>query len=400
MSTIDSHLPLTAKLFGGEIISLHPKSCLNTRFRALDCSICAAVCPAKGAITIAGGGPPVLDNNACLHCGLCLHRCPTEAFTQPDRLSGTLIKMVTALPVRPVDLICPRHPHPAYGPASQAVQTQRCLAALSPATLLELASLNNETWLDDTPCPDCPLGQVHPAMTKVVKEANSWAGLLDKTLPIRRRTESAEVTSPAVGRPVYDAASPPLSRRGLWGMFKPSDQTPTTDEKIELVKGGKMVPVSKRLPPLVPHQRTKILALLEKSFSTQPSMVNCQSSMRSDQLPVLNLQLDPARCTACGLCAKFCPTGALKFLSDGASFALTFQTSLCLGSVCHICGSACPEQAVSTQAVGECSDLFNRIPLIVGDLSLCQKCQQPLAQAPDLPNTCFACRPKNNLSFW
>jgi ferredoxin len=165
------------------------------------------------------------------------------------------------------------------------------------------------------------------------------------------------------------------------------------EEKVELVKGGKSVPVSERLPHTIPDQRARILSIVE-NFS--PSQSPIPSSPISN-LPILNLYVDPTRCTACTLCAKFCPTGALKFLADGASFALTFQPSLCLGPDCSICVLACPEQAVSTQPAPESPNLFTKKPLAAGDLTPCQRCKQPIAQGPDLPNTCFACRPRNNL---
>lgn len=388
MSTLDALLDLTEKFSGSEAITLHPERCLNTRFRALDCSICADVCPATGAITVSGG-KPALDNDVCQWCGLCLHRCPTEAFTRSDNLSANLVKTAAALPAGSVDLICPQHPHPEHGPASQAVQTQRCLTALSSATLLELSTLPKEIWLDDTPCAECPLGQVHPTLTQTVNEANHWASLLDDPTLIRQRTSDLAENRPMRQRPVFDAAAPPISRRGLLGAFKQSGQAvAAADEKIELVKGGRAVPASARLPHSLPHHRAKILALLEKS-SAAPTV------LPDDTLPILNLELDPTRCTACGLCAKFCPTAALKFLSDGASFALTFQPTLCLGPACGICIPACPEQAVSSQPITEDLNLFKRQPLLVGELITCQTCKQPIAVGPDLPQTCFACRPRS-----
>ena len=417
MSTLDTLLALTENFSGSEAIILHPERCLNTRFRAVDCSLCADSCPAEGAITVINGKPS-LDNAACLRCGLCLHRCPTEAYTRPDSLSGKLVKIVTALPDEPVDLVCPQHPHPERGPAPQTAQTQRCLAALSPATLLELSTLNKEIWLDDTPCAGCPLGQVQPAITQSVAEANSWAGLLDASKPLLLRTEDTEATRAAVQRVVYNAATPPVSRRGLFASFRQVGQEVTVvEEKVELVKAGKSVPVSERLPHHVPYQRAKILSIIEKfSFTQSPGpqslitnyqypkgtqlpITNPSTSLRTS-LPISNLQINPTRCTACGLCAKFCPTGALNFLSDGQSFALTFQPSLCLGPDCNVCVPACPEQAVSPQPFTESPDLFTKKPLAAGDLTSCQRCKQPIAKGPNLPHTCFACRSKNNLNFW
>ena len=161
-----------------------------------------------------------------------------------------------------------------------------------------------------------------------------------------------------------------------------------------MLKAGKSVPVSERLPQTVPNQRGRILAIIEHSASDQTSPPLPLSS----NLPILNLQIDPARCTACTLCAKFCPTGSLKFLSDGEAFALTFQSSLCLGPDCNICILACPERAVSTPPVVDSPNLFTKKPMVAGKLTLCQRCKQPIAQGPDLPKTCFTCRPKKTAS--
>ncbi len=164
-----------------------------------------------------------------------------------------------------------------------------------------------------------------------------------------------------------------------------------------MVKTGRSVPASERLPHNVPRQRTKILSLLEKSSTVQspvPQSPITNNQLPATPLPILNLRVDPTRCTACTLCAKFCPTGALKFLSNSGSFALTLQSSLCLGQDCNICVLACPEQAVSAQPFTESPNLFTKKPLVAGNLTPCQRCQQPIAQGPDLPTTCFACRPK------
>ncbi|MFQ5577896.1 MAG: 4Fe-4S binding protein, partial [Anaerolineae bacterium] len=376
--------------------------CLNARFRGVDCSLCADACPAKGAIGVTNG-KPILDNGACLHCGLCLHICPTEAYTRPDGLAGRLVKLVAALPAGPVDLLCPQHPRPDAGAAPQAVQTRRCLAALAPATLLEVAATGREIRLDDTPCPDCPLGNIHPALQKTAAEANAWAGLLAHAPPVALRSGPDDDTPPAAARPVYDVDQPPLSRRSWLGSLKKmGEEVSAAEEAVAMVKAGKSVPVAERLPQSLPHQRARILSILKKSSLNQSPVSQSpvsQSPITNDQLPtaglpISTLNVDPARCTACGLCARFCPTGALRFLSDGEAFALTFQPLFCLGQACDICVPACPEQAVSASAATVTADLPAKKTLAAGNVRPCRQCGQPVAAGPELPATCFACRPK------
>ena len=398
MSIADTFLNLANQTFDGEL-TLHPERCLNTRFRAVDCSRCADVCPAEGAITL-NGGQPTLTGEACLSCGLCLHYCPTEAFTRPDGWSHHLISTVTVLPDDPIDLICLQHPHPDRGPTPQAVQTKRCLAALSPSTLLELSAKAQEIWLDDSHCSACPLGDVHTAIQETVAEANGWAGLLDEVRSISLRSEP-DISPLAVKRLVYDADRPPRARRGLFGTFKAAgEEAAAAQEPVEMLKSGRSVPVSERLPQSIPSQRSKILSFLKHSRSSSEWVASPTPQSRVQQPPqtpllrsVAKITIDPARCSACNLCARFCPTGALKFLRHGEQFVLTLEPLHCLGQACDICTLACPEQAVVSEPATVSSDLFVKKPLAAGELTQCQRCEQPIADGPNLPTTCFACRP-------
>jgi ferredoxin len=133
------------------------------------------------------------------------------------------------------------------------------------------------------------------------------------------------------------------------------------------------------------------LKILEQnSFNPQPPTSPAPPTVT---LPIVNVAIDPARCTACGLCARFCPTGAIKFISDAEDFALIFQPGWCLGPACDICRLACPEQAIATQAAVNQTNWLAKKPLAGGDLAACVQCGTPVAKGPALPFTCFVCRP-------
>ena len=42
------------------------------------CSACVTVCPVPGAIATSADGHPIVDENRCVGCGLCVRACPTE----------------------------------------------------------------------------------------------------------------------------------------------------------------------------------------------------------------------------------------------------------------------------------------------------------------------------------
>ncbi len=387
MSVADFLLNLSQQFETGSI-TLQPAACLNARFRTAGCSHCADVCPAEAAITVVNGRP-ALDRDACLHCGLCLHRCPTGAFTRPDGFSRKLTRTAATVSAGPVELVCPQQPNPALGAVPHAIQTQRCLAAVSAATLLELTAGGKDIWLDDRYCAGCPLGTVRPEMVQTAAEANGWAALLADSGTVRLRSEQPEL--PAAPRPVLDATRPSLSRRGLFGVFKPpaAPAADTLTEAAKLINPGRSIAPSNRLPQTLPVERAAILNILAHQTPATPEAPPRPGA----QLPLVDVQIDPARCTACGLCAKFCPTGALKFLSDDRTFTLAFQPDSCLGQLCNICRSACPEQAVTTSPAKAAS---GKRPLAAGELTLCTRCQTPIARGPELSPLCFACRPREN----
>ena len=52
-------------------------------------------------------------------------------------------------------------------------------------------------------------------------------------------------------------------------------------------------------------------------------------------------QVDPARCSACGVCASVCPHGAVRMTDDGA----VVEQAFCQG--CGMCGASCPSHAAA-----------------------------------------------------
>jgi ferredoxin len=111
-------------------------------------------------------------------------------------------------------------------------------------------------------------------------------------------------------------------------------------------------------------------------------------------LPFAAVQVDPAGCSACGLCARLCPTGALQFTAEENHFTLSFQAAICID--CPICTVACPEDAVR---LGETLAVIALVSeewqsLVTGQLTPCTQCGVPTAvQAGEsTPARCYACR--------
>lgn len=372
----------------GDPPKLHPGRCVNRRHAGAQCSNCADACPAQ-AIALRGQEPQ-LDESACVRCGLCLHVCPTDVYTPALDFEKRLLQTVANLPLEPIALVCAAHPVPAFTTAkvTAVVQHRRCLAALAPADLLELsAGGRRPLWLDDSPCPECVIGRAQAALLRSADTARALlhaAGRPPAILLHSERPPAADVH--AVRVPRFDGAQPAISRRSFLARFRPSQAEVEEVAHVEhwLQRGA---PVSTRLPQQVPEGHRKLLAALARLESTQAG------TFATAQTPFAAVQVATDLCSACGLCARFCPTGALHFTAQDGTFHLAFQPAACVD--CGVCAAACPEHAITLgDSMGLSAILADDIiPLASGQLVRCSLCGAPTAQTSGEPMACcHVCR--------
>ena len=86
------------------------------------------------------------------------------------------------------------------------------------------------------------------------------------------------------------------------------------------------------------------------------------------------VSVDAQHCSACGLCACFCPTGALQFVQESGQFDLRFQAAACID--CAICVAACPEAAVQMGACVALAAIVRDevVSCVSGDIGTCVLC--------------------------
>ncbi|CAG0934683.1 partial NADH-quinone oxidoreductase subunit I, partial [Thermoflexales bacterium] len=360
--------------------------CLNSRFKQIDCRVCVEACPAE-AIQLEAG-QAAINAETCVRCGACVWQCPTEVFAQSPGLKSKLPETVQAVGAASartaprsgtcVELRCSQVKGDKTSvPDATIIQHPRCLAELSPAQLIELAA-ERDVWLNDQACAACPLKEAHTSIMRAVNEANRWRAAFDQPRHIHPLTTDADRNAKPRAARVFDSANPPSDRRAFFKLFTrslveasasaaKSNDTDQVRPAIPPLRGhGK--PVDQRLPRHVPAERARLLSVIEKWG--QPQRV---------PLDLPRVQVKELDCTACGLCAKFCPTGALRFQSDETYFVLDFIPAACVD--CGICAKACPTQEVS---------LTHDLPLlefigikaqvlVAGNLAPCAMCQKPTA---------------------
>ena len=371
--------------------------CLNVRHQARDCRICVEACPVE-AISIpnrASGGAEaiVLDQAACARCGLCLNVCPTGVFVQPEPPESRLGQVVARSPGQVIELACPRKEPPDLSqvPGASVVQTPRCLGALAVPALLELTTAGLSLWLNDSICHSCPIGKAHGIIQRNVASANRWLEVMGGAPAIRSYlTNAEELADTPTSRPVIHQDHSVMSRRdffrSLTGRKEPaaagaiapsgagrSDEPAPSPSPGTHAEGG----VGQRPPHFIPAQRQHLARALRRLGSDPEACVP------TADLPIADVRITDA-CSACGLCARFCPSEAITFLSDGAYYVLHFSAALCLGEECSLCSIGCPTDAVRFGQEVTADELLSTQPRAAraGRLAPCPQCGA-LTHAPN-----------------
>lgn len=343
--------------FGGHTPRCTAELCLNQRHRGAGCTRCVDVCP-TAAIGL-GGHRPSLDPDLCVQCGACVVACPTDVFAQISPPEQALSLTFQHLPPSvPLELVCPLRSvgSETHAPVAAIVRHQRCLASLSIPHLLDLSGQGTRPlWLDDSPCGDCAFGSCHSLLLASVAGANELLAGLSRSPSLALHTTQLEsLLDEPQPLPVLDGMKAQLSRRGFFGALRQMGQK-RVDRALEEEAPPMLQPavaVNERLPRHLPHSRQELLVRL--AALTADDTPADESLLSLHSLPFAAVTVDASACSACGLCTRFCPTGALHFdgpdvgllrAGNETAYSLDFQARLCID--CAICQVACPEDAIT-----------------------------------------------------
>lgn len=354
-------------------IAFHPGRCLHALDRHANCQACAQVCPAEA---IHPGKPPVFDAGKCAHCLACLQTCPTGAFLAEDS-STALLNCVTRSDARMVELLCDHNPNTDRGwlKAGLGFQLHGCLAGLGAGGYLALAALGLEqvvVRLDA--CKECPWQTLRPSVEAQVSLAQALLGPYQK----EHIFQCADMVDAPCEHQIWDVDNPPFSRRDLFTFAIKQGRGAIAGfmEHTEKGDGDKPAPA-----------RMRILSAL--------TYLKAPSSVANPQLPNGNfasLAVSEA-CTACGTCARACPTHAIRFgLDEGAqTFQLNFFPQLCIG--CDLCAHVCKPEAVAIDHAPTFHQVFgsaDALLLLKGEIAHCKSCQTVYAARPGI-SLCPVC---------
>ncbi len=337
-------------------VVLNPDRCTRACDRFSQCDACARACPVDA---IQPGSRTQLNDERCVACGACIPVCPTGALGGDDA-AQQLANCITQLgQVRAVELACARPGAAENGPAdaTTVIRTGGCLAALGPAVYVWLlASGVQQISVRLDACSECSIGQVQTQIR----------GTLARVRQLTRSDRLVDLDVRCLdwqARSVVSTDNPPISRRDLLRVF--AAEAPKLAARALPFENGSAA--TGKTPP--PERRRLLHALSRFEGATIPP---------DNGLGLVRLEVRD-NCTACGVCARICPTGALTFQAGTSDFRLNWSASACTD--CGMCLDVCQQDALRRAGTPTVDELVasEAVSLRAGALRECVRCHAKYA---------------------
>lgn len=324
-----------------------PEHCVRTR--GVACERCRIACPV-GAISFESEtGGPVIDDELCTRCGICMGIC--DAFSSDTLTVPYLYDHLrrVAMQGEIVYLTCEENVFPGLEPADN-VTVLPCLGCIPPEMWTLLLAQNVPL------CIACDL-----RYCETCERAQDRGQLLF--------TRSVEIAESLTGREVkFDQEIPEIDSEGEGGEFGRREVFGTLkDDALDVISGKRHLRQSDTLKDIYrDKERRRMQELLNLSdgevlneFAEGGRTMRTISPRRKMLLEAMHVmpevgeraefvvsETDYDRCVECLDCVGVCPTGARMASPEDGSLA--YDPRFCIG--CEKCVGACPKNAIELVA--------------------------------------------------
>lgn len=347
-------------------ITLNPARCVRAFSIHNSCDLCITACPTE-AIT-AEAMVPSVNLSQCVGCGGCAGGCPTEAIAL-DGFDAT--ERFFALAADEEGLVSCRKNVP-------------CIAVLSVDHLLALASLKPRLTLDMGHCDGCGIATTcRPLIEARAEEANYLldAMALGERIGLEAVRFAPETEQTGDRRSFFTAINLQNVAKGR-AMLEREVET-SEDALTRHMPGG--ADIAQMRKKQIPDKRKLLFTALRRLPTPAVfHVVDAAALTLTSQK-----RFDAETCTACQMCYRVCPTGALT--SDVKNSRIDFDPMLCVR--CALCHDVCDPGSLT---LGEAYDLREFFEPAVRTLTTfavrnCDECGVPFASLHG-ERLCHRCR--------
>lgn len=350
--------------------SLHiePAHCVRVRNRNASCSRCVDACPTQ-AIALSGNSLSV-DSQSCIGCGSCATACPTSAIRamKPSdaELDASIDVSSRALEGAAV-AVCARVSAKRAADAD-AVAVVPCVSRLGVANLVGACARGaSSLTVVDGVCATCKYRKAAEGFSDRVHAANvlleAWGSTArvasTSELPQRARAQSAAQGTGGVSRRHFFSAA-----RASVKDVAAEAVAVTVENELGIRRDRASLRAMLRVDAsgTMPHVRAYAHeSLMESLFE----MGDPASGAVTDAGLWGDVVVDETSCVMCGMCATFCPTGALrKVFAEGEKRPvldrLEFRVADCVA--CGLCEDACVRKALHVERAVDCEKILELEP--------------------------------------
>lgn len=332
------------------------------------CNKCEVVCPTNAIVIQQGKALPAINFSECVTCGACGAVCPSEALTL-DEFSPT--DFFFEFVQENDSLLSCRKNLP-------------CIAALSVEHIISLAILKKELVFDMGHCSECEIASTCKAQI----EAN-----FEEATYILEAMENDAVLSMEDVK-YENEEQKYVDRRDFLNSLNV--------KSVAKARKSFEDEVQKATDELVEHnlQKTDIELLKKKSIPDKRKIffTAIKRAQKPSQFHIVDATeisftsqklMNEETCTACQMCYRVCPTGALS--SDMKNSKIDFDPFLCIK--CHICHDVCAPDALTLSSSYKVKEFFE--PEVVNLMSFkvrrCDECNVVFSSVGD-ENLCYRCK--------
>jgi len=330
------------------IIHLDTSACVRSLSVDSICKKCEEVCPTQ-SIVIDKNPLPSINLSLCVGCGACGGVCPTESFGL-EQFSAT--DFFFEFLEDEENLISCKKNVP-------------CIASLSVEHLISLAILKKEMVLDIGHCDGCELA--HTCFAQIEKnheEAMYVLEAMENDAEIKLEKITFEKNNETNRRNFLSAINLKTFAKAKQNFESEVERASDELQEHTLAKTDIALLKKKKLP-----EKRKLFFTAIKRAEVPSQFHRIEASEISFSSQKL---MDQDACTACQMCYRVCPTGALT--SDVKNSKIDFDPFMCIK--CNICHDVCQPNAITKSASYNVKEFFEPTvqSLIAFNVRRCNEC--------------------------